>query len=177
MVMEAGMSETVLDVGTIKLTGEAIQFTPVKDEPTAEGRIPVAAIARIRRKRLFAPLFWPVAATLSAELFAFFLALSNTEPLTRAALRDYLIEFGNRHGLDTAPYFQRFYDDHHLFLISMGFLALTLLPLLVAALIRKNRLVLRLTVPAKPAIVDVTIAAGAHREALVEAIGKLIAAR
>ncbi len=175
--MEIGMSETILDVGSIKVTGEALQFSPVKDDPTIEGRIPVAGIARVRRKKLLASLFWPVAATLSAELFAFFLALSFADPLVRAPLAQYLVDFGKSNGIDASAYVQRFYDDHHLFLISMGFLALTLLPLIIAVLIRKNRLVLRLTTPVKPAIVEVTIAAGAHREALLEAVKRIVAAR
>jgi hypothetical protein len=136
----------------------------------------MAAISRVRKKGL-ASFFWPVIATLSAELSAFFLTLSMLESSTRKPLADLAIGFGQEYGIDATPVFQRFYDDHHLLLIALIFLGLALLPLIIAGLIRKNRLVLRLATPAKPAVLEVTIAAGANREALFEALGKIIASR
>ncbi len=169
------MSETLLEAGTIKVTGESIQFSPVTGENAVEGRIPVAAITGVRRKGLLLPFVWPALTVLSAELFAAFLILSNLEAPVRQPLADLVIGFGQRYGIDAANIFQKYYDSHHLFLISMGFLAITLLPPVIAGLIRKNRLILRLKVPAKPGVFEITVAAGASREALTEVLEKIIA--
>jgi hypothetical protein len=189
------MSETVLDTGSLKVTDEAILFRSGAGGEAGEGRIPLAAITRVVKKKLLLPFFWPVLATLAAELFLAFLVLSYSPPM-RQPLHECLVGLGQQQGVETAMAFvvdkiyghqpggtatafivDKFFDSHHLFLISMGFLALALLPVVCALLLRQNRLVLKLTTPSKPAIGALVIKAGRNPEALQDAIARAIGLR
>ncbi len=171
------MTETILDLGVLRITEEAISFISASDENGVEGRVSLSAIASVTKKGILLPFVWPVLATISAELFVLFAVLSVLNPLTRQPLADSLINILNWCGFDATVIVQRFYDDHHLFLISMIFLVLTLLPVAIAVLVRRGRLAVRLVSAHKPAVGELILTAGKDVELLQEAMTKVVEAR
>jgi hypothetical protein len=171
------MTETVLDAGNIIVTEEAINFKSGSGDNAAEVRISFSAVAGVVKKGVVWPLIWPSLVTILAELSISFIVLSALNPLTRKPLADFVIEVGNRLGINATMIIQRFYDDHHLFLISMIFLGLALLPVVVAVIIGKGRLGIKLVTVGKPAVTELVIKAGKDADPLLEAITKVMTAR
>lgn len=64
-----------------------------------------------------------------------FMALTYAKPYCRHIIAQKLIGFGNWLGVDISPLVHRFYDDHHLFLISVGFLTIAVIAAIAPTLI------------------------------------------
>ena len=62
-----------------------------------------------------------ILAGVPALIGSYFMSLSYAGTVVRQALADDLIGRGLAMNIDIRPVLYRFYDDHHLFLISVGF--------------------------------------------------------